>query len=100
MQIDGNEEPPLAGNCDPCYPDVCMPPPPPDLDYGEIPVRRSSVPVCDSRRFDGDKDGLDAKAKRQRFLGCGRCADEAFFGPAGLGWAEKRSGAPRPKSGL
>ena len=30
-------------DCDPSYPSVCIPSPPPDLDCGEIPYRRFSV---------------------------------------------------------
>ena len=44
--------------CDPAYPDVCIPPPPPDLDCGEITYRRFTVLPPDPHRFDGDKDGI------------------------------------------
>ena len=44
--------------CDPSYPDVCIPPPPPDLDCGEIPYRRFRVLPPDPHRFDRDGDGL------------------------------------------
>jgi micrococcal nuclease len=47
-----------AGNCDPAYPDVCIPPPPPDLDCGEIPDRNFHVLPPDPHRFDGDRDGI------------------------------------------
>ena len=47
-----------AGNCDPSYPDVCIPPPPPDLDCGEIPYRNFHVLPPDPHRFDGDRDGI------------------------------------------
>ncbi len=30
----------IAGSCDPSYPTVCIPPPPPDLDCGDIPHKR------------------------------------------------------------
>jgi hypothetical protein len=49
---------PPAGNCDPSYPDVCIPSPPPDLDCGEIPHRRFRVVGADPHRFDGDHDGI------------------------------------------
>ena len=45
-------------NCDPSYPDVCIPPPPPDLDCGDIPHRNFRVLPPDPHRFDGDQDGL------------------------------------------
>lgn len=56
--------------CDPAYPDVCIPPAPPDLDCGDISERRfrvyletdSDVPSgltdFDPHRFDGDEDGI------------------------------------------
>jgi len=55
-------EPPAAslpaGNCDPSYPDVCIPSPPPDLDCGEIPYRNFRVLPPDPHRFDRDKNGI------------------------------------------
>jgi endonuclease YncB( thermonuclease family) len=51
-----------AGNCDPCYPDVCIPPPPPDLDCPQIQYCQFRV-LCDPHRFDGDHDGI----------GCEKC---------------------------
>lgn len=45
-------------NCDPSYPDVCIPPPPPDLDCGDIPYRRFTVLPPDPHGFDGDNDGI------------------------------------------
>jgi len=44
--------------CDPAYPTVCIPPPPPDLDCGEIPYRRFEVLPPDPHGFDGDRDGI------------------------------------------
>jgi hypothetical protein len=49
---------PQRANCDPAYPDVCIPPPPPDLDCGEIPYRDFRVLPPDPHRFDRDKDGV------------------------------------------
>ena len=51
-------EPQAPRGCDPSYPTVCIPPPPPDLDCGEIPHRRFEVLAPDPHRFDGDKDGI------------------------------------------
>jgi endonuclease YncB( thermonuclease family) len=52
----------LAGNCDPSYPDVCIPPPPPDLDCGDITARRFTVLPPDPHRFDGDHDGIGCES--------------------------------------
>ncbi len=50
---------PAGGNCDPSYPDVCIPPSPPDLDCGDITHRRFRVLPPDPHRFDGrDNDGI------------------------------------------
>jgi endonuclease YncB( thermonuclease family) len=44
--------------CDPSYPTVCIPPPPPDLDCDEIPYNNFKVLPPDPHRFDRDKDGI------------------------------------------
>ena len=44
--------------CDPAYPDVCIPLPPPDLDCGDIPHTNFTVLPPDPHRFDGDEDGV------------------------------------------
>lgn len=49
---------PPSGNCDPSYPDVCIPPYPPDLDCGDISYRRFRVIGADPHGFDGDNDGI------------------------------------------
>jgi len=46
------------GNCDPSYPTVCIPPPPPDLDCKDIPYRNFVVLPPDPHHFDGDGDGI------------------------------------------
>jgi micrococcal nuclease len=51
-----------SGSCDPSYPDVCIPPPPPDLDCADVPHRRFRVVLPDPHRFDGDGDGLGCEA--------------------------------------
>ena len=62
--VDGAGQPttgPTAGpkaGCDPAYPTVCIPPPPPDLDCGEITYRNFAVLAPDPHRFDGDHDGI------------------------------------------
>ncbi|MBM3948911.1 MAG: nuclease [SAR202 cluster bacterium] len=45
---------PGIGNCDPSYPGVCIPPPPPDLDCKQIPNRGFRVEGADPHRFDMD----------------------------------------------
>jgi hypothetical protein len=50
--------PPPSGNCDPSYPTVCIPPPPPDLDCSEIPYRNFKVLPPDPHHFDGNGDGV------------------------------------------
>lgn len=54
-KIDSNVS---INNCDPSYPTVCIPSPPPDLDCGEIPYKRFKVLVPDQHGFDGDNDGI------------------------------------------
>ena len=46
-----------GGRCDPSYPTVCIPPPPPDLDCKDVPYRDFVVRAPDPHRFDGDHDG-------------------------------------------
>ncbi len=51
------------GNCSPSYPDVCIAPPPPDLDCKDVPYRRFRVLPPDPHRFDGsDNDGLGCES--------------------------------------
>ena len=45
-------------DCDPSYPDVCIPPSPPDLDCSDVPYHNFKVLQPDPHRFDGDKDGI------------------------------------------
>jgi micrococcal nuclease len=46
-----------TNNCDPSYPDVCIPSPPPDLDCKDVPYENFRVLPPDPHRFDGNKDG-------------------------------------------
>lgn len=39
-------------NCDPSYPDVCIPPPPPDLNCGDIADKDFTVLPPDPHGFD------------------------------------------------
>jgi micrococcal nuclease len=58
----GTPPPSPVGACDPSYPDVCIPPGPPDLDCGEIPHRRFRVVGVDPHGFDGDRDGVGCES--------------------------------------
>jgi micrococcal nuclease len=51
-------DPASASGCEPSYPDVCIPPSPPDLDCGDVADRRFTVLPPDPHRFDGDYDGI------------------------------------------
>ena len=50
--------PPPGPGCDPSYPTRCIPPPPPDLDCGDISHRNFAVRSPDPHGFDGDNDGV------------------------------------------
>jgi len=45
-------------NCDSSYPDVCIPPWPPDLNCGDVRYVNFRVLPDDPHGFDGDKDGI------------------------------------------
>jgi len=49
-------------NCDPSYPTVCIPSPPPDLDCKDIPYRRFRVLPPDPHHFDRDGDGIGCES--------------------------------------
>ena len=51
-----------SSDCDPSYPDFCIPPPPPDLDCKDIPQKRFTVLQPDPHRFDGDNDGIGCES--------------------------------------
>jgi len=57
-----SDEPLEPQNCDPSYPDVCIPSPPPDLDCGEITHQNFEVLQPDPHRFDGDYDGIGCES--------------------------------------
>ena len=46
------------GECDSAYPDVCIPPPPPDLDCGDLEYRDIRVLPADPHNLDSDGDGV------------------------------------------
>ncbi len=49
---------PSRTGCDAAYPDVCVPPPTPDLDCADVAFRRFRVLPPDPHRFDVDGNGL------------------------------------------
>jgi micrococcal nuclease len=51
-------DPGSAFGCESSYPDVCIPPPPPDLDCGDVSYGGFTVYPPDPHRFDGDFDGV------------------------------------------
>jgi micrococcal nuclease len=54
--------PPPEEDCDPSYPDVCIPSPPPDLDCADIPYSNFEVLPPDPHHFDGDGDGIGCES--------------------------------------
>lgn len=50
--------PTKENQCDPSYPTMCIPSPPPDLDCGDIEYSNFKVLPPDPHNFDGDKDGI------------------------------------------
>lgn len=51
-----------SANCDPSYPNVCIPPAPPDLDCKDITFRRFQVLPPDPHNFDGDGNGIGCES--------------------------------------
>jgi hypothetical protein len=65
----GSEQPDDEGgsggeqtDCDSSYPDVCIPPPPPDLNCDDISERNFEVRSPDPHGFDGDNDGIGCES--------------------------------------
>jgi micrococcal nuclease len=56
------QPPSSTANCDPSYPTVCIPPPPPDLDCADVPYRNFAVRGADPHRFDGEGDGVGCES--------------------------------------
>ena len=48
--------------CDPSYPDLCIPPYPPDLDCGDVEFSNFRVIQPDPHGFDGDGDGIGCES--------------------------------------
>ena len=51
-----------SDGCDPAYPTVCIPSPPPDLDCPDITYRRFEVNAPDPHNFDSDGDGIGCES--------------------------------------
>jgi hypothetical protein len=51
-------------SCSPAYPDVCIPPPPPDLDCPQIQFTniRLASPANDPHNLDADNDGVGCES--------------------------------------
>jgi micrococcal nuclease len=58
----GSETTMPSGDCDPSYPEVCIPSPPPDLDCRSIDHRRFEVLPPDPHWLDGDRDGAGCES--------------------------------------
>lgn len=56
------QAPPPQSNCDPSYPDFCIPPPPPDLDCGDTDQKNFTVHQPDPHDFDGNRDGVGCES--------------------------------------
>jgi hypothetical protein len=50
------------GNCDPSYLPVCIKPPPPDLNCGDISYKNFKVTGSDPHGFDRDNDGIGCES--------------------------------------
>lgn len=51
-----------SNNCDPSYPDFCIPPPTPNLNCADIPQKRFTVTGPDPHGFDRDGDGVGCES--------------------------------------
>jgi hypothetical protein len=64
VSSESTSQPPVAAppekenNCEPSYPDVCIPSYPPDLDCGQIDYKNFKVVGSDPHGFDRDNDGI------------------------------------------
>jgi hypothetical protein len=51
-----------SGDCDPSYPDFCIPSPPPDLNCPDISQKRFTVTGSDPHGFDRNNDGIGCES--------------------------------------
>lgn len=49
-------------NCDPSYPDVCIAPPPPNLNCDDVPYNDIKVEGDDPHGFDREGDGIGCES--------------------------------------
>jgi micrococcal nuclease len=57
-----DEEGSPVPRCDPSYTGICLPPPPPDLDCGDIDAEDIEVVGADPHGLDGDDDGIGCES--------------------------------------
>jgi micrococcal nuclease len=63
VDAERDSQPEPRVDCDPAYPDFCIPPYPPDLDCDDIGATNFSVYADDPHGFDGyDNDGLGCES--------------------------------------
>jgi hypothetical protein len=55
-----------VGDCDPAYPDFCIPPPPPDLDCRDIGVDNFTALPPDPHHLDADHDRIGCERQNLR----------------------------------
>lgn len=53
-----------SSGCNPAYPTVCIPSPPPNLDCKDIPHRHFRVVSPDPHQLDRDKDGIGCERNK------------------------------------
>jgi hypothetical protein len=58
VRVDEEQE----NDCDPSYPDTCIPSPPPDLNCGDVSEEDFRVREPDPHGFDGDNDGVGCES--------------------------------------
>jgi len=56
---------PRGAECDPSYPTVCIPSPPPDLDCPQIPYQDFAVVPPDPHGLDADEDGIGCESPKK-----------------------------------
>ena len=56
---------PRGAECDPSYPTVCIPSPPPDLDCSDIPYTDFVVVPPDPHGLDMDEDGIGCESPKK-----------------------------------
>jgi hypothetical protein len=90
-------------SCHPSYPDVCIPPPPPDLNCGDEGVPENfEVSGSDPHGFDGDNDGIGCESESDAPDEPGDDADDDNGGENGDGddgGGEEPEPEPEPEPG-